>query len=114
MILVTLVGQGFTLPWVISCLGIAEYGKKEADVDKRRKINARLASIDAALAYLGGQEGTVSALGTVSAPRRRNEDRCAYFTAACREVTRGDFSNAADALQLQFLDAESSSIADLY
>ena len=69
VILVTLVGQGFSLPWVISCLGMAEYGKKEADLDKRREINARLASIDAALARLDTLEGAVSAPETVSAPQ---------------------------------------------
>jgi CPA1 family monovalent cation:H+ antiporter len=114
VILVTLVGQGFTLPYVISCLGIAEYGKKEADLDKRREINARLASIDAALAHLDRLEGAVSSPETVSALRRRNEDRRAYYVAACRDVAHGDISNASAALQLQFLDAERQSIADLY
>jgi monovalent cation/hydrogen antiporter len=114
VILVTLVGQGFTLSFVISCLGIAEYGKKEADTDKRREINARLASIDAALARLDQLEGAVSAPDAASALRRRNEDRRAYFVAACRDVAHGDISNAAAALQLQFLDAERASIADLY
>jgi CPA1 family monovalent cation:H+ antiporter len=114
VILVTLVGQGLTLPWVISCLGISEYGKKEADLDKRREISARLASIDAALARLDTLEGAVSAPETVSALKRRNADRRAYFVAACRDVAQGDISNASAALQLQFLDAERSSIADLY
>ena len=114
VILVTLVGEGLTLPWVISCLGIAEYGRKESDADKRREINARLASIDAALARLDTLEGAVSAPDTVSALRRRNEDRRAYFVAACRDVAHGDLSNAAAALQLQFLEAERQSIASMY
>lgn len=114
VILATLVGQGLTLPYVISCLGIAEYGKKEADLDKRREIAARLASIDAALARLDTLEGAISAPETVSALRRRNEDRRAYFVAACRDVAHGDLSNAAAALQLQFLDAERQSIGELY
>jgi Na+/H+ antiporter len=114
VILVTLVGQGFTLSWVISCLGIAEYGKKEADLDKRREINARLASIDAALARLDTLEGAVVAPEAASALRRRNEDRRAYFVAACRDVAHGELSNAAAALQLQFLNAERQSIDDLY
>jgi monovalent cation/hydrogen antiporter len=114
VILVTLVGQGLTLPFVISRLGIAEFGRKEADLDKRREISARLASIDAALARLDKLEGAVSAPETVSALRRRNEDRRAYFVAACRDVARGDSSNASATLQLQFLDAERRSIADLY
>ena len=114
VILVTLVGQGFTLPFVISCLGIAEYGKKEAGLDKRREINARLAGIDAALARLDSLEGAVVAPEAASALRRRNQDRRAYFVAACRDMDRGELSNAAASLQLQFLNAERQSIADLY
>ena len=86
VILVTLVGQGFTLPWVIGLLGIAEHGKREADGDKRREISARLASIDAALARLDTLEGAVAAPETVAAIRRRNQDRRAYFVAACQDL----------------------------
>ncbi len=114
VILVTLVGQGFTLPWVIRHLGIAEHGRREADTDKKREISARLASIDAALARLDSLEGAVAAPETVSALRRRNEDRRAYFVAACQDLGTGDISNASAALQLQFLDAERASISDLY
>jgi NhaP-type Na+/H+ or K+/H+ antiporter len=114
VILVTLVGQGLTLPWMISLVGIAEHGKREADKDKRREISARLASIDAALARLDTLEGAVAAPETVMALRRRNEDRRAYFVAACQDLVRGDVSNASAALQLQFLEAERASISDLY
>jgi Na+/H+ antiporter len=114
VILVTLVGQGFTLPWVIARLGIAEHGRREADDDKKREISARLASIDAALARLDKLEGAVAAPETVTALRRRNEDRRAYYVAACQDLVRGDVSNASAALQLQFVDAERASIADLY
>jgi CPA1 family monovalent cation:H+ antiporter len=114
VILVTLVGQGFTLPWVIGKLGIAELGRQEADANKRREITARLASIDAALARLDKLEGAVAAPETVAALRRRNEDRRAYFVAACQDLIRGDPGNASATLQLQFVDAERASIADLY
>jgi len=114
VILVTLVGQGFTLPWVIGLLGIAEHGKREADNDKRREIAARLASIDAALARLDSLEGAVAAPETAAALRRRTQDRRAYFVAACQDLATGDVSNAAAMLQLQFVDAERASIADLY
>ncbi len=114
VILVTLVGQGFSLPWVIRLLGIAEHGKREADADKRREIAARLASIDAAMARLDSLEGAAAAPETVAALRRRNEDRRAYFVAACQDLATGDVSNASAALQLQFLDAERASISDLY
>ncbi|HET7084059.1 MAG TPA: Na+/H+ antiporter [Rhizomicrobium sp.] len=114
VILVTLVGQGFALPWVIAKLGIAEYGKREADEEKRREITARLASIDAALARLDSLETTVASPETVKALRRRSEDRRAYFVAACQDLTAGDVTNANAMLQLQFVDAERASIADLY
>ncbi len=114
VILVTLVGQGFALPWVIGKLGIAEHGRQEADTEKRREISARLAAIDAALARLDKLEAATSAPETVAALRRRNEDRRAYFVAACQDIVRGDVSSASAALQLQFVGAERASIADLY
>lgn len=114
VILATLVGQGLTLPWVIGKLGIAEHGRTEADREKRREISARLAAIDAALARLDKLEAAASAPETVAALRRRNEDRRAYFVAACQDLVRGDISNASAALQLQFVNAERASIADLY
>ena len=114
VILVTLVGQGFALPWVIKLLGISEHGQREADDDKKREISARLASIDAALARLDSLEGAVAAPQTVAALRRRNQDRRAYFVAACQNLSRGEVGDASAALQLQFVDAERASIADLY
>ena len=114
VILVTLVGQGFSLPWVIRKLGIAEYGQREADLDKKKEIAARLASIDAALNRLDSLEAAAATPETVRALRRRSEDRRAYFVAACQDLGAGDVSNAAASLQLQFVDAERGSIADLY
>ncbi|HKQ44333.1 MAG TPA: Na+/H+ antiporter [Rhizomicrobium sp.] len=114
VILVTLVGQGFALPWVIKLLGISEHGQREADNDKKREISARLASIDAALARLDSLESAVAAPQTVAALRRRHEDRRAYFVAACQNLSRGEVDNASAALQLQFVEAERASIADLY
>jgi CPA1 family monovalent cation:H+ antiporter len=114
VILVTLVGQGFSLPWVIRKLGIAEYGQREADQDKKKEIVARLASIDAALDRLDSLEAASASPETVKALRRRSEDRRAYFVAACQDLGAGDVSNAAASLQLQFVDAERGSIADLY
>jgi len=114
VILVTLVGQGFSLPWVIARLGIAEVGQREADEEKQREIVARLASIDAALSKLDSLEAAAASPETVNALRRRSEDRRAYFVAACRDLGVGEVSNAAAALQLQFVNAERASIAELY
>ena len=114
VILVTLVGQGLTLPLVIEWLRIGEHGRREADEAKKREISARLASIDAALARLDSLEGAVAAPETVAALKRRHQDRRAYFVAACQDIVRGDVSTASAALQLQFVDAERASIAELY
>ena len=67
-----------------------------------------------ALARLDSLEGAVAAPETVAALKRRHEDRRAYFVAACQDIVRGDVSSASAALQLQFVDAERASIADLY
>jgi len=114
VILVTLVGQGLALPWVVARLGIAEVGRREADEEKQREISARLTSIDAALERLDSLEAAAASPETAKALRRRNEDRRAYFVAACRDLGVGEVSNAAAALQLQFVNAERASISDLY
>ena len=114
VILVTLVGQGLTLPLVIKALRLTAEGEREADEAKRTEIAARLASIDAALGRLDSLQGAVSSPLTVEALRRRHNDRRAYFAAACRDLNMGDSTSAATQLQLNFLEAERSAIADIY
>jgi CPA1 family monovalent cation:H+ antiporter len=114
VILVTLVGQGLALPLVLEKLCLTADGRREGDEFKRREIAARLASINAALARLDSLEGAVSSPQTVAALRRRHEDRRAYFVAACQDIAAGETASASSNLQLQFVDAERSSIAEIY
>ncbi len=114
VILVTLVGQGLTLPWVIQTFCLTADGKREADEAKRKEIAARLSSIDAALGRLDSLEGAVSSPETVAALRRRHQDRRAYFVTACQDLAAGDAASSSSALQLQFLEAERTAIADIY
>jgi CPA1 family monovalent cation:H+ antiporter len=114
VILVTLVGQGLSFPWVIRKLGLIETGRREASQAKLREIAARVRSIDAALARLDQLEGAAAQPEIVAALRRRHGDRRAYFVAACNDISEGNAALSATALQLRFLDAERSSIADLY
>jgi CPA1 family monovalent cation:H+ antiporter len=114
VILVTLVGQGLSFPWVIQKLGLVEAGQREADRAKRREVAARVRSIDAALARLDALEGAASDPVTVAALRRRHEDRRAYFVAACQDISEGQTALNASELQLRFLDAERASISELY
>jgi CPA1 family monovalent cation:H+ antiporter len=108
------VGQGFSFPWVIQKLGLTALGKREADIAKQREVQARVAGIDAALARLDRLEGAGLAPETVEILRRRHGDRRAYFVAACRDLESGDAVARSTALQLEFLNAERSAIADLY
>jgi CPA1 family monovalent cation:H+ antiporter len=116
VILVTLVGQGLTLPLVINAVCLTADGRKEQDEAKRKEISARLASIDAALGRLDSLEGAVSSPETVAALRRRHGDRRTYFVAACQGLieAQGDAFNAATQLQLDFVEAERAAIADIY
>ncbi len=114
VILVTLVGQGLTFPWVIHKLGLVEAGYREAHEAKQREVAARVHSIDAALARLDALEGAASDPDTVAALRRHHEDRRAYFVAACQDLAEGHAILSASALQLRFLNAERASIADIY
>jgi CPA1 family monovalent cation:H+ antiporter len=114
VILVTLVGQGFSFPWVVQKLGLTAMGKREADLAKQREVTARVAGIDAALSRLDRLEGAGLAPDTVEFLRRRHSDRRSYFVAACRDLESGEAVAHSMALQLEFLTAEREAIADLY
>jgi Na+/H+ antiporter len=114
VILVTLVGQGFSFPWIIQRLGLTAMGKREADAAKQREVTARVAGIDAALRQLDRLKSAGLAPDTVEFLRRRHSDRRAYFVAACRDLESGETVANSAALQLEFLAAERAAIADLY
>ena len=114
VILVTLVGQGFTFPWVIRVLGLVDAGRREANAEKRQEVAGRVASIDAALARLDEMEGAVSSPETVEMLKRRHADRRAYFMAACEDIINGQTALSSAALQLRFLDAERAAMNKLY
>lgn len=114
VILVTLVGQGFSFPWIIQRLGLTAMGKREADAAKRREVTARVAGIDAALSRLDRLKSAGLAPDTVEFLRRRHNDRRAYFVAACRDLESGEAVANSTALQLEFLATERAAIADLY
>jgi CPA1 family monovalent cation:H+ antiporter len=49
VILVTLVGQGLLLPWVIRILGLANAGRRERHSDRAEEFKARRQAIEAAI-----------------------------------------------------------------
>jgi Na+/H+ antiporter len=48
VVLVTLVGQGLTLPWVVRALGLENAGRREEDEQRIEELHARRAAIEAA------------------------------------------------------------------
>ena len=52
LILITLVGQGLMLPWVIRLLGLAHAGRKERELDRTEEHWARAEAVKAAIAAL--------------------------------------------------------------
>jgi Na+/H+ antiporter len=114
VILVTLVGQGFTFPWLIQILGLADAGRLESNAAKRQEVAGRVAAIDAALARLDEMEGAVSSPATVAMLKRRHADRRAYFMAACEDIIKGEVALSSAALQLRFLEAERTAMNKLY
>jgi monovalent cation/hydrogen antiporter len=52
VILVTLVGQGLMLPWVIRALGLADAGRRERHADRAEEQTARQQAIEAAIERL--------------------------------------------------------------
>ena len=114
VILATLVGQGFSFPWLVQKLGLTVLGKREADAAKQREVEARVAGIDFALSRLDRLKSAGLAPEMVEILRRRHSDRRAYFVAACRDLESGQAVANAMAVQLEFLGAEREAIADLY
>lgn len=114
VILVTLVGQGAALPWVIARLGLADAGRAEAAQAKRREVAARIEGVDAALARIDelGREG--ASADAVAMLRRRHRDRRAELAGTADERVPGSPAADGAALQVQLVEAERRRIAQLY
>ena len=109
VILVTLVGQGGVLPWLIRRLGLADAGT-EAEADaKGRELSARVEGVRAALRELErlGREGASPA--AIAALTRRHRDRLAEH-----ENHNGSLVADDAALQAQLIKAERRRIGELY
>ena len=114
VIVVTLVGQGSLLPWVIGRLGLANAGTAEAAEARTREVQARIAGVDAALVALDGLATGGAAPAAVAALRRRHGDRRKEYAGTADSRIVG--SPVADDARLQALlvTAERRKIAELY
>jgi CPA1 family monovalent cation:H+ antiporter len=114
VIIVTLVGQGSMLPFLLPTLGLVEAGKAEAADAKAHEVKARIEGIDAALRTLDRLEREGAPARAIAGLRRRHSDRRKRYAGT------GDAANvqspvAEDAyLQAKLIDAERRKVAELY
>jgi monovalent cation/hydrogen antiporter len=114
VILVTLVGQGMALPWVIRWLGLADAGRAEAAEAKRREVEARIVGIDAVLARLDALEREGAPPSEVQTLRELHQERRAEFVGTADEAVAGSPVADVAALQIQLIEAERRALARLY
>jgi monovalent cation/hydrogen antiporter len=107
VILVTLVGQGLMLPFVIRALGLTNAGRRERDADGIEEADARRQAIEAAgrlLVRLTKERQLPEAI--VQALRSRLRDQRIY------DEHRND--GTGDAIELSLIAAERRQINDFY
>jgi monovalent cation/hydrogen antiporter len=116
VILVTLVGQGLMLPWVIRRLGLALAGRRERHVEREEEHEARRLAIAAAIERLD-QLATERHLSetVVRSLRAHHRDRLKHV----EHRNDGDddhrrLSELHDEIELELIDAERQRINDLY
>ncbi|HXE16312.1 MAG TPA: Na+/H+ antiporter [Stellaceae bacterium] len=116
VILVTLVGQGLMLPWVVRLLGLANAGRRERHADRAEEAEAWQQSIEAALARLETLTAERSLPDDVVHPLR------VYYRDRLRQIRhRGDgderhhkLTELADEIGLQIIETERVLINELY
>jgi CPA1 family monovalent cation:H+ antiporter len=114
VIIVTLVGQGSMLPFLLPKLGLVEAGKAEAADAKAREVKARIEGIDAALRTLDRLEREGAPASAIDGLRRRHSDRRKRY-AGTADVANVQSPVAEDAyLQAKLIDAERRKVAELY
>ena len=116
VILVTLVGQGATLPAVIRVLGLAKAGEREFQTDRREELLARRHAIEAATERLDQLAAELELPDDVVRQlRTKLDDRLRHFEPTCRQgENRECRTAAADEIELALITAERERINELY
>lgn len=112
VIVVTLVGQGSTLPWLVKKLGLDHAGDAESAAAKAAEVKARIAGVEAALGALEHVEDLPP--GVLAVERARQATRLAEYQGTADERVPG--SPVADDAKLhaRAIEAERRRIAELY
>ena len=116
VILVTIVGQGTTLPAVIRMLGLAKTGERELRAEKEEELIARERAIEAAVARLNQltaerdlPDDVVRQLRTKLADRRRH-----FASTVGQDDSQQYRTAAADEIELALITAERQQVNELY
>ncbi len=116
VILVTLVGQGLLLPWVIRVLGLVHMGRTEQDVDRAQEDAARRQSIQAVLDRLDALAAENAFTESVIEPLRvHHKGRLARI-----DRRRGDddgqkkLATCHDEIELMLIEAERQRLRELF
>ena len=114
VIMVTLVGQGSMLGWLIRRLGLADTGREEAARAKDEELAARIDAVGAALAHLDGLAAAGADPRAVDVLRRRHADRLAEFLGIADAAVPGNPAVADAELQAELIAAERRRILALH
>jgi len=115
VIVVTLVAQGITLPWVLRALGLDRLGRAELRERKEREINARVEAARAALARLDAEAQREQWPDDVVVPwREREQLRIAQLEGERDGAGDGVARSASmHRVELDLIDAQRKRLNDL-
>jgi monovalent cation/hydrogen antiporter len=115
VILITLVGQGLMLPWVIRRLGLSHAGRKEREIDRGEEYKARSEAVEAAIERLDQLAAERNLLDVIEAVRAQHRDRLKHV------ANRGDGDGAVrkhgelhDDVERHLIAAERTRINELF
>ena len=116
LILITLIGQGLMLPWVIRMLGLAHAGRKEREINRAEEHRARAEAEKAALAALDAlateRSLTADALEIL---RLLHQDRLKRIEARANgDESVRKYGELHDELYRRLIVAERTRVNDLY
>ena len=116
VILVTLVGQGLTLPLVARALGLAHTGRRERADERNEEFRARMRAIEAAIERLDELETErklpKSVIDPIRAFQRDQLEHAAYRTDG--DGRHRKLAELSDEIQLSLIEAERDAINSLY
>jgi Na+/H+ antiporter len=116
VILVTLVGQGLLLPWVIRVLGLSHAGRKEREINRIEEYKARSEAVEAASERLDqlAAEGNLSP-DVIELIRAQHGDRLKHIDGRhAGDGISGKHGERHDEIELLLIAAERTRINDLY